>query len=473
MENGQFKLTFLGGAETVTGSKILVETNTKKILVDCGLFQGLKDLRQRNWEKFPISPHSIDEVILTHAHLDHCGYLPLLVKNGFKGPIHCSEPTRQLAEIILLDSAKIQEEDAERATRHAYTKHGKALPLYTIEDVHFCMNNFKSHDLFEWVLLGEEIKFQFLNNGHILGSCFVDLRISDRKVLFSGDIGRSHPMLLYPPKKITEADVIIMESTYGDRIHDTKNVKDELLNVILETVERKGILMIPTFAVERAQELIYILHQLQEEEKLPNIPVYLDSPMGINSTNVYREFQEWQNLPHFHLTHMYDRIQFINSVEKSRGTVFDKKPKIVLAGSGMMEGGRILHYLNNHLDNPKNTLLFVGYQGEGTRGRAILEGAKEIKFFGEYRKVKCQIREISSLSAHADQTEMIDWLRNFKTKPEYVFLNHGEPHQTDAFRQKIEYELGWVVKIPKLNEGFIVKQTHAYATVSDTGSQRH
>ena len=456
MNDDQFKISFLGGAGTVTGSKTLIEAGSKKVLIDCGLFQGLKELRHKNWESFPVDPHSIDELILTHAHLDHCGYLPLLVKNGFKGSVHCSEPTRQLAEIILLDSAKIQEEDAERATSHAYTKHGKAIPLYTVEDVHTCMHNFVTHELHEWVILDPGLKFQFLNNGHILGSCFVDLRIKDRKIIFSGDIGRTKPMLLYPPQKISEANIIVMESTYGDRIHEVENVKEALLKVILETYEHRGVLMIPTFAVERAQELIYLLYLLNEEGRLPHMPVFLDSPMGINSTNVYRQFHEWQNLSHFNMSHMYEHVTFIHSVEKSRGTVFDKKPKIVLAGSGMMEGGRILHYMNNHLDNPKNTLLFVGYQGEGTRGRAILEGAKEIKFFGEYRKVRCQIRELSSLSAHGDQSEMIEWLKNFKSKPEYVFLNHGEPHQTDALRQKIEFELGWEVKIPKLNEGFIV-----------------
>ena len=380
MNHDQFKLTFLGGAGTVTGSKILLEAASKKILIDCGLFQGLKELRLKNREPFPVDPASIDEVILTHAHLDHCGYLPLLVRNGFKGPIHCSKPTRNLTEIILLDSAKIQEEDAQRATSHSYTKHGKALPLYTVEDAQSCLKSFVAHELHEWVIIEPSLKFQFLNNGHILGSCFANIRFKDRKIIFSGDIGRTKPLLLYPPQKVTDANVIIMESTYGDRTHDTKNVKDELLNVILETIERKGILMIPTFAVERAQELIYLLYLLREEQKLPDIPIFLDSPMGINSTNVYREFQEWQNLSHHHLSHMYEHMTFINSVEKSRRTVFDKKPKIVLAGSGMMEGGRILHYLNNHLDNARNTLLFVGYQGEGTRGRAILEGAKEIKF---------------------------------------------------------------------------------------------
>jgi metallo-beta-lactamase family protein len=454
MEQRHLTISFLGGAGTVTGSKTLIEAGSKKILVDCGLFQGLKELRRLNWENFPIDPESIDEVVLTHAHLDHCGYLPLLVRDGFKGPIHCSLPTKRLAEIILLDSAKIQEEDAERANVHGYTKHKKALPLYTVDDVHTCLKLFTPHELNEWVILASSLKFQFLNNGHILGSCFVDMRFSEKKILFSGDIGRPHPRLLYPPKKITETDVLIMESTYGDRIHEIDDVKDALLKVIVETWRRKGILMIPSFAVERTQELLFILHLLKEEKKLPAMPIFLDSPMGVHSTNVYKEFPEWQNISHFNISRMYDHVTFVSSAEQSRSVVQNNKPKIVLAGSGMMEGGRILHYLNNHLGEPKNTLLFVGFQGEGTRGRAVLEGAKEIKFFGEFRKVRCQIREITSLSAHADQMEMIEWMRNIEKAPSHVFLNHGEPHQTDALRQKIEYELGWIATIPKMNESF-------------------
>ncbi|MEY4604167.1 MAG: hypothetical protein RIT43_1459 [Bacteroidota bacterium] len=454
MEQRHLTISFLGGAGTVTGSKTLIEAGSKKILVDCGLFQGLKELRRLNWENFPVDPESIDEVVLTHAHLDHCGYLPLLVRDGFKGPIHCSLPTKRLAEIILLDSAKIQEEDAERANVHGYTKHKKALPLYTVDDVHTCLKLFTPHELNEWVILASSLKFQFLNNGHILGSCFVDMRFSEKKILFSGDIGRPHPRLLYPPKKITETDVLIMESTYGDRIHEIDDVKDALLKVIVETWRRKGILMIPSFAVERTQELLFILHLLKEEKKLPAMPIFLDSPMGVHSTNVYKEFPEWQNISHFNISRMYDHVTFVSSAEQSRSVVQNNKPKIVLAGSGMMEGGRILHYLNNHLGEPKNTLLFVGFQGEGTRGRAVLEGAKEIKFFGEFRKVRCQIREITSLSAHADQMEMIEWMRNIEKAPSHVFLNHGEPHQTDALRQKIEYELGWIATIPKMNESF-------------------
>jgi metallo-beta-lactamase family protein len=453
-QKNTFTLTFLGGAGTVTGSKILIETLRKKVLIDCGLFQGLKELRKHNWEDFPVDPSSIDELILTHAHLDHCGYIPLLVKKGFKGSIHCTYPSKELAEIILLDSAKIQEEDAERASRYNYSKHSKPEPLYKIADVIIAMKQFVPHDLHEWIIVDENIKFQLLNAGHILGSSFVDLRVHDKKIVFSGDIGRKDPMLMYPPAKIEEADYIVLESTYGDRIHEIADVKSELLAVINETYQNRGVLMIPSFAVERTQELIYLLYQLRLEDKLPKIQIYLDSPMGIHSSNVYNSYQDWQNISHYELSNMYSDVIFISNIEQSKATVADKHPKIILAGSGMMEGGRILHYMNQHIEDEKNTLLFVGFQGEGTRGRAILEGSPEIKFFGEYRQVNCQIRSISSLSAHADQGEMLDWLRNFKKAPTKIFLNHGEPHQTDALRAKIEFEFDWPIEIPKLNQEY-------------------
>jgi metallo-beta-lactamase family protein len=451
------KITFLGGAGTVTGSKILLEVNNKRILVDCGLFQGLKELRLMNRAEFPIPPDSIDAVVLTHAHLDHCGYLPLLVKKGFKGPIHCTYPTAQLTEIILKDSAKIQEEDAERANSHHYTKHDKAEPLYNLQDAYATLPLFVGHNLNEWVILNEYIKFEFVNSGHILGGAFVNMIVNGEKVVFSGDIGRLDPMLLYPPKVLTEADYIVLESTYGDRNHEIENVKEELLDVVKDAVTRGGILMIPTFAVERTQEIIYLLHQLKQEGQIPPIPIYLDSPMGINASNVYSRYPEWQRVGIEEISAMFEDVTFINEVEQSKAMVADKKPKIILAGSGMIEGGRILHYLNTHIDNPQDTLLFVGYQGEGTRGRAIKEGTKEIKFFGEFRKVKCNIRSIDSLSAHADRNEMITWLKHFKVAPKAIFLNHGEPHQTDALRVKIEHDLKWKVVIPKLHESFLLK----------------
>ncbi|MCT4560223.1 MAG: MBL fold metallo-hydrolase [Crocinitomicaceae bacterium] len=450
------RITFLGGAGTVTGSKILLEFKDRKILIDCGLFQGLKTLRLKNWAEFPVDPKTIDAIILTHAHLDHCGYIPVLVKRGFSGEIHCTHPTKDMAEIILKDSAKIQEEDANRANKYGYSKHTKAEALYTVKDVIASLPLFKGHEYSEWVIINEFMKFEFHNSGHILGGALVNLKINDKHIVFSGDIGRLNPMLLYPPKVLKHADYIVMESTYGDRVHSVEQVKEELLKTIKETIQNKGILMIPSFAVERTQELVHLLYELKNEGRLPKIDIYLDSPMGINVSHVYMRYPSWQNISQLELKEMFNDVFFINDYEQSKALVEDKKSKIILAGSGMIEGGRILHYLNNHIDNPKDTLLFVGYQGIGTRGRAIRDGASEVKFFGEFRKVNCQVRSIGSLSAHADRNEIVTWLKHFKTAPKILFLNHGEPHQADALRVKIEHDLKWKTCIPELNDTYLL-----------------
>jgi metallo-beta-lactamase family protein len=453
MENqSKVNIQFLGGAGTVTGSKTLVEFNGKRILIDCGLFQGLKQLRELNWKALELDPKTIDAIILTHGHLDHCGYIPALVKSGFKGAIHCTEPTLELTEIILKDSAKIQEEDAERASRHSYGKRKHCLPLYTIEDAEKAIEFLVPHNYNEWVVINSEFKFQLINAGHILGSAMVELKVNGEKFVFTGDIGRKDPMLLYPPKKIKEVDYLIIESTYGDRIHNVNDPKNALLEVIKETYNRGGILMVPSFAVERTQELIYLIHLLKEEESIPNIPVYLDSPMGVKSTLVFEKYPKYQDLSKFITDNMYSDIKFVSSYEESKTVVADKKPKIILAGSGMLEGGRMLHYIGNHGKNQNNTILFVGFQAEGTRGRDLVQGSKRIKIFGEYYDVQCEIKSISSMSAHADRSEMLDWMKNIKTPPKKVFLNHGEPHQTNAFRVLIETELNWDVHIPKLDE---------------------
>lgn len=456
LQNDEFKLSFLGGAGTVTGSKNLIETNKCKILVDCGLFQGLKDLRNLNRIKLTVDASKLDFLILTHAHLDHCGYLPVLIKNGFKGQIHCTKATFQLTKIILLDSAKIQEEDAFRANKYNYSKHSKAEPLYTKKEVEEAIKLFIVHDFNEWIILNQDVKFQLTNSGHILGSSFVDLRIFSKKIIFSGDIGRSKPTILYPPHIIKDADYIVMESTYGDKNHASGNIKKELNDIILNTIKNKGILMIPSFAVERTQELLYFIYQLRENELIPPIKVYLDSPMAINVTNVYDSFQELQNLSKFELNRIYDDVHFISSKEESKEVCLDSKPKIVIAGSGMLEGGRILHYMKHHLSNNNNTILFTGYQGTGTRGRAILKGSQEIKFFGEYHKVNCNIETLPYLSAHGDQNDILNWLKNIKSTPTKIFLNHGEQHQAETLCVKIKSELDWDVSVPKMNAEYIL-----------------
>jgi len=457
LKPNQFKLTFLGAAGTVTGSKTLIETSTSKVLIDCGLFQGLKDLRNLNRAPFVIEPSKIDYIVLTHAHLDHCGFIPVLVKKGFQGKIHCTKATADLVEIILKDSAKIQEEDALRANQYSYTRHKVAKPLYTQKDVQKSLDLIVTHDYNEWVILSSDIKFEFLNNGHIIGSSFVNMKVANNKVVFSGDIGQLKPMLLYPPKKVTEADYLIMESTYGDRVHKNGHVKEELLEIIESTYKKRGVLMIPSFAVERTQEILYVIYQLRKEGKLPNIKVYLDSPMGINVTHVYDNYKELQNLSHFEINRIYDDVTFVKDSIHSKEICLDNKPKIVLAGSGMIEGGRILHYLNNHAGNKKNTLLFVGFQAEGTRGRAILSGSDEIKFFGKYHKILCEVKSIPYLSAHGDQKDIITWMSNIKKAPKQVFLNHGEMHQAEALCVKIKHELGWKTTVPKMYSEYVLE----------------
>lgn len=451
-KESKLNIQFLGGAGTVTGSKTLVEFNGKRILIDCGLFQGLKKLRKLNWKELEFDAKSIDAIILTHGHLDHCGYIPVLVKNGFTGSIHCTQPTMELTEIILKDSAKIQEEDAERANRHAYSKRKNCQPLYTIEDAEKSIDFIKPHNYDQWIIINSEFKFQLLNAGHILGSAMIELKVNGEKLLFTGDIGRKNPMLLYPPKKVNEVDYLIIESTYGDRIHKDTDPKEALLAVIKETYHRGGILMVPSFAVERTQELIYLIHLLKEEGSIPNIPVYLDSPMGVKSTLVFEKYPKYQDLSKFVTDNMYSAVKFISSYQESKLVVADKKPKIILAGSGMLEGGRMLHYIANHGKSQKNTILFVGFQAVGTRGRDLVQGTKQIKFFGEYYEVECEIKSISSMSAHGDRNEMLDWMKNIKNPPKKVFLNHGEPHQTNAFRVLIESELNWNIHVPELDE---------------------
>lgn len=457
MGKDQISIQFLGGAGTVTGSKTLVRYGDFSVLIDCGLFQGLKELREMNWVDLPFDHKELDAVILTHAHLDHCGHLPVLFRNGYSGPVHCTYPTEKLTEIILMDSAKIQEEDAARANKYHYSHHTPAKPLYTRDHVRYVLPNIVSHNYHEWVILKPGIKFQLLNAGHILGSAMVELKIGDKTLLFTGDLGRKDPMLMYPPAKVEQADYIIMESTYGDRTHRVEDVKTKLRDVIRETYDRKGMLMIPSFAVERTQEIIYLLYLLKEEDEIPNIPVFLDSPMGVNSTMVFTDYPEEQDISRLVSRHMYDFVQFISDVKQSHAIVEDKNPKIVLAGSGMLEGGRILHYLNNHMENSNNTILFVGFQAVGTRGRTLVQGGREIKFFGEYHQVNCKVESISSMSAHADCHEMVDWLKNFKSAPEKIFLNHGEPHQTEAFRVMIESKLGFNVAVPTLNQKFTLE----------------
>lgn len=450
-QNNTTKIHFLGAAGTVTGSKYLVETPTKKILIDCGLFQGLKELRLLNWQPLPIDVSSIDFVILTHGHLDHVGYLPLLIKQGFNGKIYATEPTLDITKLILLDSAKIQEEDAERANRYHYSKHKPAKPLYDTKEAEAVFPYFESKPLKSLIEIDNDIAFQFKYNGHILGACFIELRIKNKTIVFSGDIGRINDPLMYETEYPETADVIVMESTYGNRAHP-ENPKQLLANEINEAQSRQGTIIIPSFAVERTQLIMFLLWQLANEKKIAKIPIYMDSPMGTHVLEVFHKNLKWHKLSLIESVEICSQIKLIKNETETEKIIRDKTPKIIIASSGMATGGRVLSYFEKYLGDPKATILLAGYQGEGTRGRALLDGAKEIKMRGKLWKVKANISLIEGLSAHADQFELIHWLSKLKTEPEKIFITHGEKEASKTLIEKIRKNYGWTSASPKLNQ---------------------
>lgn len=450
------KISFYGAAGTVTGSKFLLETPEQNILIDSGMFQGLKELRKRNWEDFPFPPEKINTVLLTHGHLDHSGYLPRLVMQGFKGPIRGTSPTLAIAGIILRDSAKIQEEDAERANEEEYTKHSPALPFYNMEQAEKAISYFEKVEPESWQELSENIKFRFRKNGHILGASFIELEVFGKVWVFSGDIGRKKDLLLESPERPQWADFLIMESTYGDRQHPIEDVDDILSSEIDDVINSNGSLIIPSFAVERLQSLMFKLWQLYKKNKIPNIPIFIDSPMGNEVLNVFEHFPQWHTLEINEFQEMKKHFKIITSYKDTWKTIDYKRPKVVIAGSGMVTGGRVLTYLRYYLEKPETTVLLVGFQAEGTRGRQLLEGSQEIKIFGKYCQVKAKIKHIDSLSAHADQGELLEWTSEIKNIPERVFLVHGEPHSRDALRVKLQDTYQWKITSPDLNEEFTI-----------------
>lgn len=450
----RIKIHFLGASGTVTGSKFLLETPEFNIMIDCGLFQGLKELRELNWQSFPFPPEKIDMVLLTHGHLDHTGHLPKLVAEGFNGIIRGTSPTLAIAEIIMMDSAKIQEEDAERANQEEFTVHEPALPLYTIKDVEKTLKLFKNANLDEWYDATSEIKYRFKKNGHILGATFVELDIFGKIVVFSGDIGREKDLLLEPPEHPEWADYLFLESTYGDRLHPDEDADVVLADTIHETLNKKGTLIIPSFAVERLQILMFRIWKLYEQNKIPAIPVFIDSPMGNEVYSVFERFQGWHKLSDNDLKVMKNFFNIITSYKDTWKTVDDHRPKVVIAGSGMVTGGRVLTYLRYYLEKAQTTVLLVGFQAEGTRGRQLMEGAHDIKIFGKYCVVKAEVKSINSLSAHADQKGLLDWVSQIKNIPETVFLIHGEKMARDVLRVKIKDTYGWEVHLPEIHEIF-------------------
>ena len=446
------KIKFIGGAGTVTGSKTLVESNGIRILIDCGQFQGIKPLRELNWEPLPIMPSSIDFVLLTHGHLDHCGWLPRLVNQGFEGKIYCTSPTKDITKLILLDSAKIQEEEANKANEEHYSKHDIAEPLYTVAQAEKVFPYFRIIKTNEIINLDAEISAVFSNAGHIIGACTIELSLENKTLVFSGDIGRDNDLLVFPPVKPKKADYVFLESTYGNRLHPDTNVMAELETCINNTVQKGGSIIIPSFAVERAQTVMYLLWLLKEEGKIPNIPYIIDTPMGIKVLDIFSNNRNWHKLPEEQFVAMCKMFSMITDYQETIDTIYNKQPKVVIAASGMITGGRVLSYLERYIGLPETTVIIIGYQAEGTRGRKLLEGAKDIKIHGKYYDVKATILEIESLSAHADQKGLLNWLSELKSKPKKVFLVHGENEPADELRIKIKEQYGYDCTVPLMGQ---------------------
>ena len=445
-------IAFLGATGTVTGSKYLVSAGGRKVLVDCGLFQGYKQLRLRNWAPLPADPRGIDAVILTHAHLDHSGYLPLLIKNGFAGKVYCSEATRDLCAILLPDSGHLQEEEADYANRHKFSRHTPALPLYTREDAERALARFAPVAFARDADLGGGLTLHLLPAGHILGSSFVRLHHAGQTLLFTGDLGRPDDLIMVAPTIVNRADYLVVESTYGDRRHDPTDPRQRLAEVINRTVKRGGAVIVPAFAVGRAQTLMYLIHLLKESNAIPDLPVFLNSPMAVDATRLYHKHRGEHRLTPAQCDAMCAVAKIVNSVEESKALNARQGPMIVISASGMATGGRVVHHLKAFAPEARNTILFVGFQAGGTRGAAMLNGADSIKIHGEYVPVRAEVASIDNLSAHADYVEILAWLKHFESPPRQVFVTHGEPKAADALRQRIEERLGWSARAPEYQE---------------------
>jgi metallo-beta-lactamase family protein len=453
------KITFLGAAGTVTGSKYLVEAGGKKLLVDCGLFEGLKELEQRNWQNLAVDPATIDWLVLTHAHIDHTGYIPRIVRNGFRGPIYANAATIELCNLLLPDSAHLQEEDAQYIAKQGYSQHKPPLPLYTVAESQTALKQFTQIPRADAFTISPQFSVRPHDAGHILGSTWLELTIRENSkqtlVVFSGDLGRYNQPILKDPEPPTRADYLLCESTYGDRDHPAGSVSDALADVIGRTAARGGVVVIPAFAVDRTQQIMYYLRELEDEKRIPTLPVYLDSPMAISVTDFYVRHRE-DHKPEF-LTEEESgdkdplnmlEVHMMRAVEDSKKINEVNTPCIIVSASGMATGGRVLHHLAQRLPDPRNTVLLVGYQAEGTRGRALQDGVKTVNLFGRQVAVRAEISTIGQLSAHAGKSELLRWLSGFQAAPKQTFLVHGEPLALNSLRDAIISQHPWQVTIP-------------------------
>lgn len=452
---------FLGATQIVTGSKYLLNIDNFRLLVDCGLFQGKKEDRLKNWNQFPVNPESIDAIVLTHAHIDHIGYLPRLCKQGFRGDIYCTEASMDLIPMMLKDAAKLQEEEAEYAEHKHYSKHEKPQPLYNLKDVETVIPLLKSIPFEHEFFINERISFRYQYAGHILGAGIIELFLKgdrmNKKIVFSGDLGRHSDPVLYPPKKITEADFLFVESTYGNRDLKDEVPKEELANIINEALRYRGCVLIPAFALGRTQAILYYLKLLFREHKISPCKVYIDSPMAMSATTIYNKNKDLCKASLFEedsTPFEFDNLQYCYEQASSVQLNSIKSDAIIISASGMATGGRILHHLYHRLPRENDTVLFVGYQGEGTRGRRILDGEPEVRIFGEFVPVKCKVVKLDGLSAHADSEELFNWLSVFKEAPKNTFIVHGEKESSQALAETIKEKLGWNTFIPQYLESY-------------------
>lgn len=446
------QLTFCGATGTVTGSKYLLDDGSERTLIDCGLFQGFKQLRLRNWQPLPFDVKRLRRVVLTHAHIDHSGYLPRLARSGYRGPIYCSEATRELCAIMLPDAAHLQEEEARYANKRGFSKHKPALPLFTVEDAEQAVRLLRPVDFGEAIQLSGYSSARLLPAGHILGASMIMVESSGKRLLFSGDLGRPNDPLMLPPSTVDAADVLVLESTYGDRRHSQEDPEAELGAHLSRALGRGGVVVIPAFAVGRAQTLLLLLARLKRRGLLAQVPIYLNSPMAVDVTRIYQAHRKEHRLSAEECTEACQVATFVNSAEDSKALNEKKGPMIIISASGMATGGRVVHHIRAFAPDPKNLVLFTGFQAGGTRGDAMVRGAKSIRIHGEDVPVRAEVANLETLSAHADYAEILDWLRQFRKPPHATYLTHGEPHASDQLRQRIERSLGWNCQIPDYKE---------------------
>ena len=449
-------ITFMGGTGTVTGSKYLIDNGERRLLVDCGLFQGFKQLRERNWAQFPIAPKFIDAVLLTHAHLDHSGYLPLLVRDGFRGSIIGTAATRELCGLLLPDSGYLMEEEAKFANRHGFSKHKPARPLYTREDAKRCLDRFTPYDFEERVQVFDGCTATFRVAGHILGAATIELEWDGVKIVFSGDLGRFNDATMLPPQPVTTADFLLVESTYGDRRHDRSSPDEALTEVINRTIRRGGTVIIPAFAVGRAQSLLFHLSVLTRTGRIPTLPIYLDSPMAVDASEIFCRFPAGRRLTDEQCREACHVATYVRETEQSKALNTNRMPKIIISASGMATGGRVLHHLKNYAPDRRSTIVLAGYQAGGTRGAALRDGASEIKIHGSYVPVRAEVVSLDMFSAHADRDELMTWLGNFEAPPRQTFVVHGEPQSSDRLRHSIKERLGWDARVPEHMERVVL-----------------